>query len=352
MPLVNAVITKINVPPDLSYTITATLHYKEYYAEDWTLVDTGIPLDENGNVLSSPLPTINSLDTDNKYVLRATNELCGSEYLQNLIINVWCPVNYQLADDQSYCYKEDFLPATPPTGTPDTLVQTTFNTYTACGTYIYDAGYDVNGTGTSNQIPTSNAFWINWDGITECLAFNTTDGPLNRCGLWSTTVLPNQDIGFAVCITIAETKTYYVGIACDNYGIIKLDGVTIIQQDVAALDIEYPQCGALTSTFKIFHIYPVEITSGFHIIELLGHNIINAAASLGAEIYNNTSAEIIAATSYGDLDLVFSTKDYFGTDVQLGNDGTGYSCPDGYALESCASPIVCRRIQTAQVIIG
>lgn len=350
MATVNATISRVRIPPDLSYTITVSLYYKQYYATDFTLIDTGVPLDSDGNILQSPLPTISALQTDEKYVLKAVNEMCGAEYLQNLFIHAYCPVGYEMADDETYCFKELITVATAPTGSPDTLQQETFAAYSTCGSYIYDAGYNVNGTGTSNQITTANAFWINWDGITQCANYGTTDGPLNRAGLWASVVEDNQTIGFAVCITVPETKTYYVGIGCDNYGTIKLDGVTIVEQDATALGIQYPFAGS-TATFKIWHIYPVEIQSGAHILEILGTNVA-IAATLGAEIYNNTSAEIIAATSYGDLDLIFSTKDYFGTTVQLGSDGTGYSCPDGYALQTCSSPYVCVKLLTTDVIIG
>jgi hypothetical protein len=67
---------------------------------------------------------------------------------------------------------------------------------------------------------------------------------------------------------------------------------------------------------------------------------------LGAEIYNNTAAELIAATSYADLNLIFSTKDYVGQPVQLGTDDLGYTCPSGYSLAACVEPYVCRLIYT------
>jgi hypothetical protein len=51
-------------------------------------------------------------------------------------------------------------------------------------------------------------------------------------------------------------------------------------------------------TFKFWHIYPVNLSAGDHVIEIIGHNDASVAA-MGAEIYNLTSAQIQAATSYG-----------------------------------------------------
>jgi len=93
-------------------------------------------------------------------------------------------------------------------------------------------------------------------------------------------------------------------------------------------------------------VYPVTLSSGPHIIELIGHND-SSSAALGAEIYDNTAAQLISATSYSDLTLIFSTKDYRGQPVQLSTDGLGYTCPSGYSLAACQDPYVCRKILTA-----
>lgn len=338
-------ISKLRFPSNanISNPITITLEYKEYYSDAFTLIDSGVNVDVDGTILDSPLPTI-SIDPEFKYVIRATNELCDFQYEQSVIINPYCPVGYELAPDDSYCFFIEETEATPPTS-PENTVAATDGRYTICGTYIYEEGYAFNGTGTSNQITTSNNFWKN--GSATCvLDGNFSDGPLNRCGLWSTTCTSDQDIGFAICINIPEGKTYYIGFGVDNYGILKIDGETIIQQDEAALDIQY---GTIGAPFQVWHVYPVPITAGDHIIEVIGHNN-TCPAAFGCEIYNNIPAEIIAATSYGDLDLIFSTKDYVGQPVQLGTGGIGFSCEAGFALAYCESPVVCRKLITTPIL--
>jgi hypothetical protein len=342
MAIVNYTMTWDPVAGSLGYLV----EFKKDGDTEWT-----VPSSPSNPTLFTTYAV--DLESDSQYTLRLSSIGTNCVQLYRLITldteNICCPSTYLLSPDNSYCYKVLETPATPPSGSPDTLVAQTFGSYSTCGSYIYSPGYSSNGTGTSSQISTTNSFWINWDTVNECLDHNLTDGPLNRTGVWSSTTSSNQDIGFSVCINIEESKTYYVGIACDNYGIIKLDGTALVTQDVAALDIEYPQCGALSSTFKIWHIYPVDLTAGFHILEVIGHNV-SAFAAMGAEVYDNTEAEIRAATSYGQLNLIFSSKDYVGQPVQIGTDDAGYTCPDGYALNSCDTPYVCVQILTTSTI--
>lgn len=327
----------------ISNPITVALYIKQFYDLNFVLIASGVNVDVDGTILDSPLPTT-TVDPTEKYVIKAVNELCGFEYEQNLIINAYCPVGYELAPDDTYCFLIEETEATPPTS-PENTVAATDTNYSDCGSYIYDVGYNPDGTGVANQITTLNNFWKNGSG-TCAPDGNTNDGPLNRAGLWATTCMSDQDVGFAICIDIPEEKTYFIGFGVDNYGILKVDGVTVIQQDPTALDLQY---GIVGAAFHAWHIYPIVIPAGQHIIEVIGHNDLCPAA-FGCEIYDNTEAEIIAATSYGDLNLVFSTKDYVGTPVQLGSDGIGYSCPADYSLAYCESPIVCRRLLTTPVL--
>lgn len=254
-----------------------------------------------------------------------------------------CGGGYTLAPDGSYCYIVDEVDPDPPTGgTPEDTQAATNNVYSALGSFIYDFGFNSNGTGTANRIDLSNTFWVNGPG--DGGNHTTTDGPLNRCGLWSTTTLNNQDIGFSVCISLDASSTYYIGIAGDNNCKIVIDSTVIVDQDVTAVAAQIGFGAA--STFKAWHIFPVTLSSGPHIIELIGHNE-DGVASMGAEIYHNTPTELQTATSYADLDLIFSTKDYIGQPVQLGSDSLGYTCPSGYSLAACVDPLKCRRITTA-----
>lgn len=338
-------LSKILFQPPLTAPTSATIKYRYYLDDGWTTVATGIDVDTDGTILESPAIAITGLALDTRYTIQATNEQCGSIYEEDILLpctGAGCPSGYVLSPDGTYCYKVETVEAIPPPSF-DTLVAKSSVQYTTCGSYIYDAGYNSNGTGTSTQITPVNTFWVNGAGL--CANNTTVDGVLNRCGVWASTTSNNQDIGFGVCINIEESKIYYIGIGCDNYGVIKIDGVAIITQNEAAINAQYGL--GCCACFSVWHIYPVELTAGIHFIELFGHNI-SLIAALGAEIYDNTAAELIAATSYGDLNLIFSTKDYVGEQVQIGSGG--YTCPSGYSLATCESPIVCKRILTADVV--
>jgi hypothetical protein len=259
-----------------------------------------------------------------------------------------CPVGYTQSVDSSYCYKVVTTAATAPTSAETSVARSAID-YSICGTWIYSS-FNLDGTGASTQVPTSNNFWVNGPG--DCLTGGSVSGgPMNRCALWATSQLSSQSIGFSVCINIPQSKTYYVAIGCDNYGSIKIDGTVILSQDRFAMDAQYGTPGG-SGPLRVWAVYPVEILAGTHVLELIGTNgpepIPNPAA-LGAEIYDNTVAEISAATSYGQLNLIFSTKDYIGQPIQFGTDGIGYTCPNGFSLVLCDGPAYCTKTTTTGI---
>jgi hypothetical protein len=305
------------------------------------LVESGTILTPSGSLSY----TFTGLTADTYYEIKVIPQI-GTDFENDTCTitqrTLGCAEDYTLAPDGSYCYKtEETSPTAPTGGTPDTTVVKKFQSYSTVGSYIYNFGFNVNGTGTANKITLSNSFWVNGDGSGADNPANL--GPMNRCALWSTTTLSSQYIGFSVCIDLSVSNTYYIGMGGDNRCRIVIDSVVIVDQDPVALGAEFSY--STSSTFKLWHIYPVTLSSGPHIIELLGYND-GGVAAMGAEIYNNTPAEIIAATSYSDLNLVFSTKDYIGQPVQLGSNSLGYSCPSGYSLAACSTPYVCRRVLT------
>lgn len=327
----------------ISQPITVDIFYKLYYAADYTLMQADVPIGVDGTVLASPLPSFN-MDPTQKYTLKATNIFCGFEYTQDIMLSPYCPPGYEMAADGSFCFYEEIVSATPPLAGENTVAKS-FNNYSVLGSWIYDPGYNVNGTGSSSQISLANSFWKN--GVGDGSPGNTIDGPLNRSGLWATTATADQTIGFSVCLDIPEEKTYYIAMGTDNLGIVKLDGVEIIHQDPVLLGVQYSFDAQVT--FKAWHIYPVAINVGPRVLELIGYNE-SSIAAMGMEIYNNTAAEIAAATSYDDLNVIFSSKDYVGQPVVLGSNNIGYSCPSGFSLRQCASPFDCVRLLTTPVL--
>jgi hypothetical protein len=332
----------------LPEAIVVSLSIKGYYEPDsyYELIASDVPVDVNGNILDSPLPSV-SIDPTQQYVLQAVNEMCGAIYTQEVIISPYCQPGYTLSDDESVCSLIQTVDATPPTD-PQSSVASPNGAYGNFGAFIYEPGYNVDGTGTSTQIPTSNGFWINPTA-------DTTDGPMNRGGLWApVTTDDDQIVGFSVCVDLPEDTTYYIGLGGDDYCILNVDGNNIITQNPTTLAAQYngefPGIGPAV-TFKIWHIYPLALTAGYHVIELIGFNEVLEAA-IAAEIYNLTPAEISAATSYAAMGagLIFSSKNYIGMPLQIANGGYGWTCPSGYSLQYCDSPPSCIRVLTTPVL--
>jgi hypothetical protein len=322
----------------ISNPIVVDLFIKGYYEpdSDYMLIESGVNVSVNGTILASPLP-MTTIDPTQFYILKAVNDLCGFVYTQPVMLAPYCQPGYTLSSDNSYCYLTSTVPATPPTAPQNTVSETNAN-YSLYGTFIYAPGYANDGTGPSTQISPSNGFWINPTA-------DTTDGPLNRSGLWVASPGSNQQIGYSVCLELPTDATYLIGIGTDNYGIINIDGNNIVTQNPTTLAAQYnamfPGIGAFV-TFRIWHVYPVTLTAGAHVLELSGFNV-SGPAALGTEVYNMTPAALAAATSYVGMGsgLVFSSKDFIGMPVQLGSGNIGYSCPAGYSLRYCDSPPDC-----------
>lgn len=313
---------------------------------------------------TSPNPTTNNfyvLDIDFNifYDIRLTTQgaTCGPGSITLQIVapgSNCCPGGYTLSGDNTYCFQTNTTAATPPSS-PENTVAESFIGYSVWGTLIYDPGFNVNGTGTFTQIPYSNGFWVNGAGYPTGTGADTIQGPLNRTGLWATTTMDNQTLGFTQCVTLPENGIYYIGVGVDNYASIYVDGNLVLQMDATAMGVYwsangYPGLGP-EGTFRFWNIYPISLSAGNHVLEVIGTNI-SGIATLGTEIYDTTKAGLISATSYTDLgsSLIFSTKNVIGESVQVGNGGFGYTCPSGYSLVLCDGPAFCTQTLTAATI--
>lgn len=169
---------------------------------------------------------------------------------------------------------------------------------------------------------------------------SSTTGRLNEVGIW-TTASPNPTnewIGFSKCIDLTSGGTYYVGIAADDRARFTIDG------DVVYASNAYSGAGSLDPyviDFRAFTrahwtVFPIELSSGKHIVTIEGQNG-SSFAALGGEIYSGTSAAALASmTSSTQLDpyIIFSTIDFTGQTFTVG-ESSGFSCPSGYTYDVC-----------------
>ena len=257
---------------------------------------------------------------------------------QKETVNCDCPDGYEPYNDE--CRKISILPTEqPPDFTPLKLVEKTYEQYSQWGVKIYDAGYNLDGTGAYTLYTQTSpaSFWHNVDSVN-----NKDYGAMNRTGLWATTYFNNQQIGFSTCINAPVEKTYLVGFGVDNYVTIRIDGVPIMQM--------YEQENA--DTFRYWNIYPVVIKKGIHVIEVIANNK-TLLAAIGAEIYNATPAQLMATTNKTQLEpyLIFSTEDLIGAYTNLGDNG--YPIIDDYALVFCdGNPPFYRKVEYTPCIVA
>lgn len=134
-------------------------------------------------------------------------------------------------------------------------------------------------------------------GSISGVTYNTLVGPVNglirssASGTISYRYLLNRDIN----------KTYYVALTgWQGYSFkIKVDDNYVLQSNPTTM------ASYLTSNpeSKYLHIYPISLLSGGHTIEMEGNY-----RGLGAMIIDNTAEEIANATSLGDLNILFTSK--------------------------------------------
>lgn len=271
-----------------------------------------------------------------------------------------CPPTWVLSPDGTQCIRTTSINATAPSGPQIQVVAATNGAYSNFGALVYQPGYASDGTGIiQQQINTSP-----WNNPTNDLL----DGALNRCGVWGATPVPiNTPMGFSVPFNVPAAGTYYVAIAADNLGEITVDGVVIMTQDPAmmgtSIGTQLPVYAGqgVSLAFKFWHIYPIALTAGAHYIGVQGVNS-GGPAGFGAEIYNNTLAQLVAAqldpafvanpsgfpqtaNHYSNLNLIFSTRwtrnGFFTSGIT-----NAYSCPATYALDPTQVPPQCVLIQT------
>jgi hypothetical protein len=190
------------------------------------------------------------------------------------------------------------------------------NTYGIYGSLIYNSGYSLNGVGTVTRINTSNAFWIN-------SIPNTTSGRFNNCGIWSANI-PNplfstNGVGIYANINSATNKTVYIGLSCvisSTNGILQLyvNNTQILATDTTSMRTSInSQIGvfSLHPIYQFWNIYPINLITGNNYI-LVNNAGNNPISGVGFQVYDNTAAQIAAATSYVGLNVLFDSANYTG----------------------------------------
>jgi hypothetical protein len=233
--------------------------------------------------------------------------------------------------------------------------------YSSCGTWIYSR-YDSSYQPFSRaRLAPSNSLWVNSDDSHECLytpvaesenlvapefshdttcsSTESTGGPFNRCAVWicpSNNNLPlNEWVSVTTQVNIPSDGNYFIGMASDNRMKVYIDGVLFKEDDQYLYATSGSDEYFNPENYKMWHMYPKYLSSGIHYLKFMVYNG-GCDAAFGLEIYGNDEKDLTDATSFEDLNIVFSTKDMDGLSFSA-----DYVCPDGFQLQFISGSPTC-----------
>jgi hypothetical protein len=180
--------------------------------------------------------------------------------------------------------------------------------------------------------------------------FASLDGRLNTIGVWACgpggqaggpSGRPFREwVGFSACLSVPADGEYVIGIAADNQARFRIDGAQVF---LHANPISH-------DNFRRWEMLPVALTAGDHTVELEALNDSDQGV-FGAEIYgpfpagSTANDAAMAALDYPN-NIIWTTGDRVQSSFHLGED-SGFSCPDGLALNVCAGAGECTGTQRA-----
>lgn len=315
----------------------------------------------------------------------------GSEWCE--VVCCDCPEGYIYDPEIRQCRKFEMIPATPSGGVTVPIVQgSKSSAYSDFGARLYEdisgKTYPLNGfqapvgtdgcsgsacyivkenagTGTTLNIeqlsdPGNDIFDSQGTGIF---------GRLNASGIWATGYGINQWLTVEFCINISSEKTYIFAIAGDNQIRASITSSTF-NGGVTDLNLVNLWCSnspagtspssSLTNTFKYWHMFPITLPAGSHVLKLAGYDL-GVSAAFGGEIYDipignpgdiwpaqQTLRALMTSSSvaFSDLEpfIVFSTKNLVTTPplvIAAPGQTITWTCPEGYTLDFCNGVPAC-----------
>jgi len=177
-------------------------------------------------------------------------------------------------------------------------------------------------------------------------AISSVIGPMNRCAVWIDSdcngVKDSLSSGTETTVACSfnnsgTTRTIYVGCGADNSFKLIVNGTQVASIGVPAT----PSSGS-DLAFKIWHIIPITIVPGVNFINIVGRGDGSVNDALGMVVYDNSIAQLQAATSDSSLNILFTTEDLRGSDFDVATCGAGYSLDTSGGSGS----YICRRVLT------
>ncbi len=269
---------------------------------------------------------------------------CG--YAQSLVFNWETPCDcigsgYIPSPEGTQCEQTTIIAATV-TNSGYCLTSSVNTAYGNYGSRIYNTGFSLATLmlaqyTASPYIYGSMSLATQWSNPTQ----NTTASPMNREGVWiDSDCNGNKDsLTAGTKVTVAAmynntgtTRTIFMGVGADNQFKIVVNGIVIV--DTLST--------ASTNQFKIWHIIPIVIKPGVNFFNIIGTGDGSINDSLAMVLYNNTAAQIYAATSDAQLNIIYKSSSVRGTTFDVA------TCPATYSLDSSggSGSYVCTKVTT------
>lgn len=252
---------------------------------------------------------------------------CG--YSKSVVFNWVTPCScttsgYTPTVDGSQCSKTTTIGATV-TNSGYCLAKSTNGAYSNYGARIYNPGFTL-GTilipyGTADTYIYGN---MNVSPQWANPALSVYIGPMNREGIWiDSNCDGNKDpLTSGVQTTIASMynnlggpRTIFLGVGADNQFKVVVNGVTIV--DTLST--------VSTNQFKIWHIIPINLVAGINFFNIVATGDGTTNDSIAAVVYDNTAAQLYAATSDYTLSILFKSSSLIGTTFDVATCASGYS---------------------------
>lgn len=306
-------------------------------------------VDRFGNVVSPNPYQITVPQTT--IIVKAANVIgCGAGLTKEILIcgpvvgsgtvSGSCPEGYTLSEDGTYCFKIETMAPTI-TESDFCLAASPNSAYGTFGSRIYAPGFS--DSTLRIEFPNTDTYiFANLSLPGQWLNNAGTLGPMNREAVWIDSDCDgNKDaLASGVQTTIAcefnntsgVSRTIYVGIGSDNQFILKVNGTVVATMTTPIV----------TETFKIWHIIPITVEPGINYINAvaIGDGSVNDA--VGLVVYDNTAAQIQAATSDASLNIAFKSSTLIGDSYDIA------TCPATWSLDTSGGQgnYICKRILT------
>jgi hypothetical protein len=243
----------------------------------------------------------------------------------------FCPDGYTTSPDGSYCYQVSTMAPTVSSSNVCFAAVTNGGNYSIYGARIYKPGLSA---ATLSQYISASVSTIpggDLDGVLNNSYWSSqgssTNGPMNKAGVWldsdcngsvdSLTQNSQATIAWSY-YNAGGSKQVYVGVGADNQFILQVNN-TIIAQTTIVNSFD---------NFRNWHMIPVTLINGNNSINVVATGDGSTSDCIAFDVYDNTLAQVQAATKDSDLNILFTTATLRGTRWNIA------TCPAGFDLDT------------------